>query len=626
MRRLLALAVCLAAPVAVPVAVPVAAQTPVGDGAANVDPVVPGPNPVAATPAAARLAAAEQSRQLAEASPLAEVPFRSVGPTVMSGRVAAVAGKPGDPSAFYVAYASGGLWRTANGGNSFTPVFDHMPTITLGDVAVDWRDPEGDGPTVWVGTGESNSSRSSYAGTGVYRSTDGGDSWAHLGLAETQHVGSIVLGDQPGTAWVAAIGHLYSPNPERGVFRTTDGGASWTKTLFVDDDTGAIDLVRAGDGRLYASTWTRSRRAWDFREGGPGSAIWASDDDGATWTRLSTEGSGFPTAATVGRIGLDVHPSGVVYAVVDNQARRPADPDAEEPTLTSAALATMTREEFLAVAEDDLNAFLDANNVPYSYTAESILEDVREGRISAQDLVDFLGDANAALFDTPVVGAQVYRSDDRGRSWQVTHEGTLDDLFYSYGYYFSIVRVDPNDVDRLYVLGVPLVGSVDGGATWQRADAPSRPRGSPRPVARRASRPATCSPATTAARTSRGTTARRGISSTRRPSASSTPSRPTTPSPTTSTADCRTTASGSGRATTARRRRGAPRATTPTAGCSAATGCRSRSTPATARCTLASSSATTPASTAGAAGARGSCRSTCWASAPSATTGRRRSG
>ena len=472
MRRLLALAVCLAAPAT----------------AQNTDPVVPGPtsggdsaaNPVAATPAAARLAAAEQHRQLAERSPVAEVGFRSVGPTVMSGRVAAVAGKPGDPATFYVAYASGGLWRTANGGHSSTPVFDHQPTITLGDVAVDWRDPEGDGPTVWVGTGEANSSRSSYAGTGVYRSTDGGDSWAHLGLAETHHIGSIVLGDEPGTAWVAAVGHLYSPNPERGVYRTVDGGASWTRVLFVDNpegdgaanDTGAIDLVRAGDGRLYASTWTRSRRAWDFREAGPGSAIWASDDDGVTWIRLTTPGSGFPTGADVGRIGVDVHPSGVVYAVVDNQARRPKDPAANEPTLTSAALVAMTRDEFLAVAEEDLNAFLDANNVPYSYTAETILEDVREGRISPRDLVDFLGDANASLFDTPVVGAQVYRSDDRGQSWRLTHEGTLDDLFYSYGYYFSVVRVDPNDVDRLYVLGVPLVGSVDGGATWQRADAP----------------------------------------------------------------------------------------------------------------------------------------------------------
>ena len=449
-------------------ALPAAAQ--------NTDPVVPAAaaeaNPVPATPAAVRLAAADRRAELAARSPLAEVGFRPVGPTVMGGRVVSVVGKPGDPSRFYVAYASGGLWRTANGGASMTPLFQDQPAITLGDVAVDWRDPEGDGPTVWVGTGEANSSRSSYAGTGVYRSTDGGDTWAHLGLAETQHVGAVVLGDDPGTAWVAAVGHLYSPNAERGVYRTTDGGRTWQATLQLGDDTGAVDLVRhAASGRLYATTWTRARRAWDFREGGPGSAVWASDDDGATWTRLSVEGSGLPTGPDVGRIGVDVHPSGVVYAVVDDQSRRPADPDADVPAVTTASLAAMTRDAFLALAEDDLNAFLDANNVPYSYTAESVLEDVRAGRIAPADLVAFLGDANAALFDTPVVGAQVFRSDDAGRSWRRTHDGFLDDLFYSYGYYFSVVRVDPHDADRVFVMGVPLVGSVDGGATWRRADA-----------------------------------------------------------------------------------------------------------------------------------------------------------
>ena len=150
---------------------PLHAQNPVGDGPANVDPVAPvaavtpggdgDANPVPATPAAARLAAADQRARLAAASPVAEVPFRSVGPTVMSGRAVSVVGKPGDPSRFYVGYASGGLWRTDNGGATLTPLFDSQPAITIGDVAVDWADPEGDGPTVWVGTGESNSSRSS---------------------------------------------------------------------------------------------------------------------------------------------------------------------------------------------------------------------------------------------------------------------------------------------------------------------------------------------------------------------------------------------------------------------------------------------------------------------------------
>ena len=427
-----------------------------------------------ATLAAVRLDAAVERAGLAERSPVAEVPFRSVGPTVMSGRVTDVEGKVGDPSTFVVAYASGGVWMTRNGGASFTPLFDQMPTLTIGDVAVDWADPEGDGPTLWVGTGEANSSRSSYAGTGVYRSTDGGATWAHLGLEETHHVGRILLDPaDPDVATVAAVGHLYSSNPERGVYRTTDGGATWERTLFVDDETGAIDLVRdPGDpARLYASTWTRERRAWDFREAGPGSAIWASDDGGATWSRLSVEGSGFPTGAEVGRIGLDVHPSGVVFAVVDNQARRPEEPDANAPAVTRDLLRTISREAFLDLTEADLNAFLDANNVPYNYTAESVLEDVRDGRIAPADLVAYLEDANAQLFDTPVIGAELYRSDDQGRTWTRTHEGFLEDLYYSYGYYFGIVKVDPADVERVYLLGVPLIGSVDGGATWQRADA-----------------------------------------------------------------------------------------------------------------------------------------------------------
>ena len=466
MRRAVLAALALAAPLA-------AAQ--------NTDPVraapggVAGVNPVAPTPAASRLEAAAQRQRLADASPVAELPFRSVGPSIMSGRVADVEGKPGDPADFYVAYASGGLWRTQNAGASFTPLFDDMPQITIGDIAVDWRDPEGDGPTVWVGTGESNSSRSSYAGTGVYKSTDGGETWRHLGLDETHHVGRVVVHpDDPNTAWVAAVGHLYSPNPERGVYRTDDGGKTWQRVLFVDDDTGAIDLCLDPNdpGRVLAATWTRARRAWDFREGGPGSAVWLSEDGGRTFGRVSVEGSGFPTGADVGRIGLAAHPGGALFAVVDNQSRRPEEEDDDEPAVTRDLLREISRDDFLALAEDEINEFLDANNVPYSYTAESILEMVREGRIEPLDLVAFLEDANAELFDTPVVGAEVYRSDDGGRTWARTHEGFIDDLFYSYGYYFGQVRVAPDDPDRLYLLGVPLIASADGGATWARADAP----------------------------------------------------------------------------------------------------------------------------------------------------------
>ncbi|OZC02910.1 WD40/YVTN/BNR-like repeat-containing protein [Rubricoccus marinus] len=436
-------------------------------------------NPIAPTPEAARMAGAEARAAMEARSPLGAVPFRSVGPTVMSGRVSAIEGKPGDPTVFYVAYASGGLWKTESAGTRFEPLFDEYASMTMGDIAVDWRDPEGDGPTVWAGTGESNSSRSSYAGTGVYKSTDGGATWAHVGLANSHHIGRIVLHpSDPNTAWVASIGPLYSNGGERGVYVTRDGGASWALTLAPEaEETGAIDLVMdpANPDRLYAATWTRSRRAWDFREAGPGSAIHRSDDGGMTWTRVTTDGSGFPTGADVGRIGLAVSPAagGVLWATVDNQARRPKEADENEEAMdavTQEALRSMSREAFLDLSEDALNAFLDANNFPYSYTAESILRDVREGNLEPLALVEFLEDANRALFDTPVVGAEVYRSDDGGATWTRTHEGYIDDLVYSYGYYFGQVRVAPDDPSRLYLIGVPLIGSTDGGATWAAID------------------------------------------------------------------------------------------------------------------------------------------------------------
>src|SRR5690606_7375087 len=294
-------------------------------------------------------------------------------------------------------------------------------------------------------------------------------------LGETHHVGRVLVHpDDPNTVWVAALGHLYSPNPERGVYRTTDGGATWEKTLYVDENTGATDLVLdpSNPDVRYAATWTRARRAWDFSEAGEGSSIYRSDDGGATWTLLTTPGSGFPTGETAGRIGLAVAANGRLYAVVDNQARRPEDPDEERPALTREDLETMTREQFLEVAEEALNDFLDRNGFPLSYTAESILEMVREGTLEPIDLVHYLEDANQQLFDTPVVGAEVYRSDDGGRTWARTHEGYLDDLFFSYGYYFGQLRVAPHDPDRLYLLGVPLIASSDGGATWEAIDAP----------------------------------------------------------------------------------------------------------------------------------------------------------
>nr|MBP6650747.1 glycosyl hydrolase [Bacteroidia bacterium] len=189
------------------------------------------------TPAKDRLDGIARRNKLQEKSYFNNLNFRNVGPTIMSGRAVDVDVNPDDPTEFYVAYASGGLWHTVNNGQSFDPIFDKEDVITIGDIAVDWKS-----RMIWVGTGEVNSSRSSYSGTGIYTSSDSGKSWINKGLQETHHIGRICLHPtKTGTAWVAALGHLYSPNKERGVFKTTDAGNTWKQVLAIDENTGAVD-------------------------------------------------------------------------------------------------------------------------------------------------------------------------------------------------------------------------------------------------------------------------------------------------------------------------------------------------------------------------------------------------
>ena len=420
------------------------------------------------TPAAKRLEGYQKRLDLLQNSLVANVAFRSVGPTIMSGRVADIEVSPEDPTHFYVAYASGGLWKTENNGLRFTPLFDEQAVMTIGDIAVDWKH----GEIIWVGTGENNSSRSSYSGTGIYKSVDGGKTWQHMGLGESHHIGRIVIHpEDPNTVWVAALGHLYSYNAERGVYKTTDGGKTWRRTLFVDDTTGAIDLVidPQNPDVLYAATWHRERYAWNFVESGQGSGIYKSTDGGESWTRLNTEKSGFPTGWGVGRIGLAIYPGNpqILYAVVDNQYRRPKEKKEDEPELSKEQLRTMSKEEFLKLDDELINEYLDYYKFPMKYSAEIVKDLVRKGKIKPSALVDYIEDANRLLFDTPVIGAQVYRSDDGGKTWRKTHQDYLDDLFYSYGYYFGQIRVAPDNPDHIYIAGVPILKSTDGGKTFE---------------------------------------------------------------------------------------------------------------------------------------------------------------
>ncbi len=420
----------------------------------------------APTPADERLSSYQQRMALKEASIVNEIEFRNVGPTVMSGRVADIDVWEEDPTHFYVAYASGGLWKTENNGLSFTPVFDQEAVMTIGDIAVDWeRD------IIWVGTGEVNSSRSSYAGAGVYKSADGGQSWEHLGLAETHHIGRILLHpEDPNTAWVAALGHLYSPSEERGLYKTTDGGQSWSHTLALGDNAGAVDLLRdpLNNNTLYLASWERERYAWNFVESGPASAIYKSEDGGDSWTRLTTAGSGFPTGEGVGRIGVDAvveNGKTVLYAALDNYGRRPKEAE-EEEGLSKEELRAMSGEDFLKLPVYEIEEYLRGNGFPRKYTAESVREQVKSGDLQPLALVEYVEDANSLLFDTPVIGLEVYRSDDGGKSWSKTHDGYIDQVYNSYGYYFGQVRVDPNDADKIFVMGVPILRSDDGGKTW----------------------------------------------------------------------------------------------------------------------------------------------------------------
>lgn len=419
------------------------------------------------TPAKERIKSLEDKKERMEASILSELPFESVGPTVFGGRVSDIEVSPEDPTHFYVGYASGGLWKTENNGQTFEPFFQDQMVITIGDLAVDWNR-----NTIWLGTGEVNSSRSSYAGAGMFKSTDGGKTWEHKGLGETHHIGRVLLHPtDTNTIWVAALGHLYSPNFERGVFKTTDGGESWKKVLFVDSNTGAVDLMfdPQNSNVLYAATWERSRRAWNFEEAGSGSGIWKSVDGGDNWQNLSTSGNGFPTGKGVGRIGLTattVAGQTILFAVVDNQNRRPPDEEDTEG-LQKKDFEGMKKETFLSLSNQALETFLRDKGFPKKYTAESVKSMVEKGEIQPDALKMYLESGNNQLFDTEVIGTEVYRSNDSGQSWVRTHADYLDAVYYSYGYYFGQIRVAPGNPQKLYVFGVPIIKSVDGGKTWE---------------------------------------------------------------------------------------------------------------------------------------------------------------
>lgn len=424
------------------------------------------------TPASERSMGLKVKKDSEKRSIVDDLEVNNIGPSIMSGRVVDIEVNPNDPTLFYVAYATGGVWYTNNNGTSFVPVFDNLHEINIGDIAVDWNAKPN--PTLWVGTGECNSSRSSYAGTGIYKSNDGGKNWEFKGLPESHHIGQITIDrNDPNTVFCAVIGHLFSFNADRGLYKTTNGGETWKQVLYLDESTGVIDVMQdPNDIKVYyAVSWHRERMIYNFVESGKKSGIYKSTDGGETFSLFTTEATNFPQKDGVGRIGLAIFPgnSNIMYTIVDNQSIRP-DTSKSKDGLTPTKLRVMPADGFSLVTDESIQEYLDNYGFPKKYTVESIRADIKSGKYLPLALADYVEDANANLFSRPIFGAEVYASIDGGKSWTKKSDDAISSLFYSYGYYFGKIWISPFDQNELFIGGVGLLQSKDAGKSWKAID------------------------------------------------------------------------------------------------------------------------------------------------------------
>ena len=328
--------------------------------------------------------------------------WRMLGP-FRGGRVDAVSGVPGRPNEFYFGSVNGGLWKSIDAGRVWTPVFDSQPVAaSIGALAVAASAPD----TVYVGTGESTLRDSMGYGNGMYKSTDAGITWTHIGLDNTEHIGKVAVDPRnPNIVFVAAIGHIYESNPDRGLYRSQDGGATWKKVLFKNDNVGAVDVTidPSNPQVVYATLWNTRRPTWYTYQpsNGPGGGIFKSTDGGNTWTELK---NGLP-AACIGRSGIAVAPTNPqrLYAVIDDflPEGSPADSGCPGVPPTGAAAAT--------------------------------------------------------------AGGGFYRSDDAGATWTKL---SGDSELWGRGWYFEKLAVDPKNADIVYVPNVAVARTKDGGKTW----------------------------------------------------------------------------------------------------------------------------------------------------------------
>lgn len=372
--------------------------------------------PIQKTPAKQRIQWYESYVTLKEKSIFKEIPWQFVGPTNISGRMTdvEVVSPKGENYTIYVAGASGGIWKTENEGVSWKPIFEHGMSTGFGDLALDPQNQN----TVWAGTGECNIFRSSNAGAGIYVSKDAGESWEHKGLTNTNTISRILVHpENSDVVFVAAGGNEWTNDDERGVYKTTDGGNSWEKILYVDEMTGAYDLVMNPENPdvMYVSMWQRIRKKWndprtetDYTE----TSFYKTTDGGKTWKQIN---EGLPVAKYRGRMGIDLckaQPE-TLYAFVDNYEKL------EE--------------------ENELNESTDAYGRPSS------------GRIK---------------------GASVYRSDDGGENWRQVSEQNkyMERMSGTYGWVFGQVRVDPVNPDKVYTMGLFLNVSEDSGKSFKTLD------------------------------------------------------------------------------------------------------------------------------------------------------------
>ena len=359
------------------------------------------------------LAGRSQGQTVPVAEEFEKLHFRSIGPATMSGRVSDLAVYEANPAIYYVATAHGGLWKTTSNGATFTPQFQNQGLISLGDVTISQKNAD----LVWVGGGESNNRQSTSWGGGVYKSTDGGQTFQLMGLPDSKHINRIIIDpNNNDIVFVAATGPLFGPGGQRGIYKTTDGGRSWKQVLKVDDDTGANDLaMSATDPRvLFASTYQRRRTSCCMNGGGLGSGIWKSTDGGETWTRLIP--NGFPIGP-LGRIALDSYRKNgnILYALVEGpggggRGGNEAGPGAAADTAAG-----------------------------------------RGGRGGA-------GGGPGGGAGGGITG--LYRSDDGGANWKKVSSVNPRPM------YFSQVRIDPNNADRVYLGGVGMQMTIDGGQNF----------------------------------------------------------------------------------------------------------------------------------------------------------------